>query len=269
MSMLVALWPLWVHNQAKKSGHIEILHKLTADRTMLKQPKNKGTGILWSKGSLSKHGVDLLGGNIKLLADDSPFLLSNFVKAALADEIDIDLDELKEHVRNQPPTLEDGWETREYIRRSLNDKRKRRASSSNNGEEADDNSGDDTEPKPRKKRGSTRKKQKSSHGDNDNDGVEETPEEVRQKQFEIDSRSQIPEASKFSRELTNYLMSDKTPPEDAAQVFETLKKMKVIKSIKLVTQNLNRERKQRTSKTGSMLIKTMNQVLALITSPGS
>ena len=235
MSMLVTLWPLWVQRQVKKSGHIEILHKLTGDRTKLKTVKKQGTGIEWSKGSLSKDGANLLDNNIKLLPDDSPYLLSNFVKAALADEIDIDLEELKLHVRSQPPNIKDGWETREYVRRSLNDTRKRKASILATGEEAEGDVDDAADPTPRKKRGSTRKssKRKSSQGDDDDDNNELSPQEIRQKQLDIDYRSAIPDASKFSNKLKDYLMSDDTPPADAAEVFQTLKKMKVIKSIKL------------------------------------
>ena len=111
MVLLLQLWYKWVKDYlGKATGRIVILDCFTKNRRNF-QGDEKPTGISWTNSALFDSAKLLLADGMKILQPDCLILLSNFVKKALNDEINLERNDLISYVKSQ----DGGNEIRLYI----------------------------------------------------------------------------------------------------------------------------------------------------------
>ena len=111
MVILLQLWHKWVKDfLGKTTRRIVILDCFMKNRRDFRGDE-KPTGISWTNGAMFDSAKSLLGDGMKILQPDCPILLSNFVRKALNDKINLECNDLIAYVTNQ----DNGDKIRLYI----------------------------------------------------------------------------------------------------------------------------------------------------------
>ena len=229
MVLFIQLWCKWVKDLlGKKTGRIIILDCFMKNRKDLLEERK--IGISWINGALFDSAKSLLFDDMKILHPDCPVLLSNFVKKALNDEINLERNDLIAYVNSQDEDI------RRYIAKKrrgsgqqARELRKRTAKKTN--EKTDD------EPTPPQKR--TRRKNSSGavgHKVPNTEDVDPnvTEEESISEQIRF-ATMKVPNVAEFKAKATKVMLDTTSSDKDVTETFLYFKKKGLIKKIEFVS----------------------------------
>ena len=234
MVILVKLWYKWVKDYlGRKTGRIIILDSFTKNIKEFQEDKNP-TGISWTNGAMFDSAKALLIDGMKILQPDCPILLSNFVKKALNDEINLERNDLIKYVKMQ----RGGDKLPVYITKKQKGSRtqarapRERKRGSGEKEENTDNS-----PAPEQKRPKHKFNSDAASGSGiTTEGVDlDVASEKRITQLMMLARKHVPNVGEFKTNAINLMLDVNSTEKDAIETFLYFKKRGLIKKIDFVS----------------------------------